>query len=98
MKNVFEKIVTQTGEYLKRYHLESLVLGLSGGLDSTVCAAVSYEVAKRYGIKVYLYINEPRFMPLSFFEKPQPPNIKLSASNTETFFKKVLFFIFSIPL
>ena len=49
MKNVFEKIVTQTGEYLKRYHLESLVLGLSGGLDSTVCAAVSYEVAKRYG-------------------------------------------------
>lgn len=51
MKNVFEKIVTQTGEYLKRYHLESLVLGLSGGLDSTVCAAVSYEVAKRYGIK-----------------------------------------------
>lgn len=25
--------------------------------------------AKRYGIKVYLYINEPRSMPLSFFEK-----------------------------
>ncbi|MBR2878373.1 MAG: hypothetical protein IKB92_04645, partial [Clostridia bacterium] len=24
--------------------------------------------AKRYGIKVYLYINEPRAMPLSFFE------------------------------
>lgn len=25
--------------------------------------------AKRYGIKVYLYINEPRSMPVSFFEK-----------------------------
>lgn len=27
------------------------------------------ERAKAYGIKVYLYINEPRAMPLSFFEK-----------------------------
>ena len=25
--------------------------------------------AKTYGIKIYLYINEPRYMPLSFFEK-----------------------------
>jgi len=25
--------------------------------------------AKRYGIKIYLYINEPRAMPLSFFEE-----------------------------
>ena len=28
----------------------------------------------KYGIKLYLYINEPRFMPLSFFEKH--PDIK----------------------
>lgn len=27
------------------------------------------ERAKRYGIKVYIYINEPRSMPLAFFEK-----------------------------
>ena len=26
------------------------------------------ERAKKYGIKVYLYINEPRAMPLSFFD------------------------------
>lgn len=25
--------------------------------------------AKTYGIKIYLYINEPRYMPVSFFEK-----------------------------
>lgn len=52
MKNVFENIVSQTGEYLKRYNLSSLVLGLSGGLDSTVCAAIGCEVAKRYGVSL----------------------------------------------
>lgn len=32
------------------------------------------ERAKRYGIKIYLYLNEPRGMPHSFFEKY--PNLK----------------------
>ena len=35
--------------------------------------ALTERLAK-YGIKLYLYINEPRFMPLSFFEKH--PDIK----------------------
>ena len=35
---VFEQIIKQTGEYCKKYNLKSMVLGLSGGLDSTVCA------------------------------------------------------------
>lgn len=52
MKEIFESIVTQTGEYLTKYNLKSLVLGLSGGLDSTVCAAIGYEVAQRYGIRM----------------------------------------------
>lgn len=52
MKEIFESIVTQTGEYLKRYNLKSMVLGLSGGLDSTVCAAIGCEVAKRYGMRM----------------------------------------------
>ncbi len=35
--------------------------------------------AKKYGIKIYLYINEPRGMPLSFFEKF--PHIKGTEGN-----------------
>lgn len=35
--------------------------------------------AKTYGIKIYLYINEPRYMPLSFFEKY--PQLLGSVSN-----------------
>ena len=32
--------------------MKSLVLGLSGGLDSTVCAAIGYEVSRIYGVKL----------------------------------------------
>lgn len=49
---VFEQIVKQTGEYCNKYNIKSLVLGLSGGLDSTVCAAIGYEVYQRYGVEL----------------------------------------------
>ena len=49
---VYEQIIKQTGEYCQAYNLKSMVLGLSGGLDSTVCAAILREVSKRYGVKL----------------------------------------------
>lgn len=49
---VYEQIIKQTGEYCIKYNIKSLVLGLSGGLDSTVCAAILREVSKRYGVKL----------------------------------------------
>ena len=49
---VYEQIIKQTGEYCQAYNLKSIVLGLSGGLDSTVCAAILREVSKRYGVKL----------------------------------------------
>jgi len=43
---------------------------LSKGYEKRISNLQSFiERAKAYGIKVYLYINEPRAMPLSFFEK-----------------------------
>lgn len=51
-KMVYDQIIKQTGEYCKKYNLKSMVLGLSGGLDSTVCAAILREVSKQYGIKL----------------------------------------------
>ena len=51
-ENIFNEIVKQTGEYCVTYNIKSLVLGLSGGLDSTVCAAIGKTVFDRYGVKL----------------------------------------------
>lgn len=47
----FEEKVTALTNYVKEYNLESLVLGISGGIDSAVCAAICYEVTKRVPVK-----------------------------------------------
>ena len=50
MKNyklIFEDLIKGTQEYLEKNHLFSMVLGISGGLDSTVTAAICHEVEKR---------------------------------------------------
>lgn len=51
-ENIFNEIVKQTGEYCVKHNIKSLVLGLSGGLDSTVCAVIGKEVFNRYGIEL----------------------------------------------
>lgn len=47
----FEEKVTALTNYVKKYNLEALVLGISGGIDSTVCAAICHEVTKRVPVK-----------------------------------------------
>ena len=49
-KEVFEKLVNGTEDYVKNNGLKSLVLGISGGIDSTVVAAIANEVSNRLGI------------------------------------------------
>ena len=39
-KSVFETIVNVTSDYVKNCGIKTMVLGLSGGPDSTVCAAI----------------------------------------------------------
>lgn len=46
-KHIFEVMVNKTAEYLKNNGLKTMVLGISGGIDSTVTAAICNEVAKR---------------------------------------------------
>lgn len=46
-KNIFEQMVTATQKYLEDNNLCAMILGISGGLDSTVTAAICYEVEKR---------------------------------------------------
>lgn len=45
-RKVFENIVKGTSEYLAKCNLKAMVLGISGGIDSTVCAAICKEVSK----------------------------------------------------
>ena len=47
---VFETIVTKTAEYLIQNNIKAQVIGISGGIDSTVVAAICHEVSKRINI------------------------------------------------
>ena len=49
-KSIFEAIVNVTSEYLTNNGIKTMVLGLSGGLDSTVCAAICKKVNEKTGI------------------------------------------------
>lgn len=46
-QKVFDMSVDFVHDYLKKNGLKSMVLGISGGLDSTVCAAICHEVEKK---------------------------------------------------
>ena len=48
----FEQKVQALTDYVKKYNLKALILGISGGIDSTVCAAICHEVSKRIPVKV----------------------------------------------
>lgn len=46
-RNIFKMMVNKTADYLKNNGLKTMVLGISGGIDSTVTAAICNEVVKR---------------------------------------------------
>jgi len=47
---VFETLVQKTQDYLIENNLRAMILGISGGIDSTVVAAICREVSDRTGI------------------------------------------------
>lgn len=49
-KLVFDNIVEDLRQYVIKNNLKSMVLGISGGIDSTVCAAICHEVSKKTGV------------------------------------------------
>jgi NAD+ synthetase len=44
---VFETLIRKTQDYIVGNNLSAMVLGISGGIDSTVVAAICHEVSKR---------------------------------------------------
>ena len=49
-KLVFDNIVEDLRQYVIKNKLKSMVLGISGGIDSTVCAAICHEASKKTGV------------------------------------------------
>lgn len=49
-KKVFETLVNETAKYVTDNNIKAMILGISGGIDSTVVAAVCYEVSILTGV------------------------------------------------
>jgi NAD+ synthetase len=49
-KAVFETLVTKTADYLIKNNIKAQILGISGGIDSTVVASICYEVSILTGV------------------------------------------------
>ena len=49
-KEVFETLVSETAKYVTDNNLKAMILGISGGIDSTVVAAICYEVSIITGV------------------------------------------------
>ena len=47
---IFNKIIKETKDYIVNNNLKSMILGISGGIDSTVVAVICHEVSKQTGI------------------------------------------------
>ena len=56
-KKVFDTMVSETAHYLTKNGLKTMVLGLSGGIDSTVTAAICHEVVARYPEQQFKFIG-----------------------------------------
>ena len=69
---VFDTLVTKTKEYLVSNNLKAMILGISGGIDSTVCAAICHEVSKQTGIPLI-----GRSLPTSFNKKEETTSADL---------------------
>ncbi len=46
-KNIFEQLINKTQKYLEDNHIYTMILGISGGIDSTVTAAICSEIERR---------------------------------------------------
>lgn len=49
-EHVFSVLVDKTAEYITKNNLKAMVLGISGGIDSTVVATICHEVNKKTGV------------------------------------------------
>ena len=56
-KKIFNTLIENTRNYLNSFGLKTMVLGISGGIDSTITAAICSEVVKRYPEDKFKFIG-----------------------------------------
>lgn len=47
---IYKTLIRKTQDYVVTNNIKAMILGISGGIDSTVCAAICHEVSKRTNI------------------------------------------------
>ena len=81
---VFLAIVKRTEDYICSNNLKCMVLGISGGIDSTVVAAICHEVSKRTGVPLI-----GRSLPTNFNKKGETSTADLVGKAFCTDYKEV---------
>ena len=81
---VFETLIEKTEEYILGNNLHAMVLGISGGIDSTVVAAICHEVSKRTNIPLI-----GRSLPTKFNKEGEITTADLVGKAFCTDYKKV---------
>ena len=71
-EKVFNTLVEKTANYVTKNNLHAMILGISGGIDSTVCAAICHEVSKQTGIPLI-----GRSLPTTFNKKEETTSADL---------------------
>lgn len=94
-KNLIEVLVGGIKEYVKKCGLKSMVLGLSGGLDSTVCAALCSIAARELREEGYDVLLIGASLPCNTNQKVEVNNALMAKSFCDMFFEKSLEYAFS---
>lgn len=102
IEEIYNKIIFQTKSYFEKYGFKRAVLGLSGGLDSTICAAILVDILGEenvYGIFLPSKIttNESRTdaqmlaknLGINYFEVPIMPVVGELSKTTSSLFEKI---------
>lgn len=102
IEEIYNKIIFQTKNYFEKYAFKRAVLGLSGGLDSTICATILVDILGKenvYGIFLPSKIttNESRIdaqmlaqnLGINYFEMPISPVVDELSKTASSLFEKI---------
>jgi NAD+ synthetase len=81
---VFETLVQKTQDYLVNNNIKAMILGISGGIDSTVVAAICHEVSERTEIPLI-----GRSLPTKFNKEEEVTTAQLVGKAFCTNYKEV---------
>lgn len=55
---IYKNLVKGLSSYIKENNLKAMILGISGGLDSTIVASIAQDASKEVGVPFISYSQE----------------------------------------